>query len=120
MWYAAAAVKAVNMVELIPPFIGSKPLLIGKNAAPHPPTAPHMIGPKMGNECTLAGMEDAAADVSPHTTNALTISKGTTTIVLEINEKLRKCRKCETLKKRVQLRTTRDTKILTLNMGERS
>ena len=43
-------------------------------APPHPLMAPHMIGPKTGNEKSLGAMASAAAAVNLTTTDALSVS----------------------------------------------
>ena len=54
--------------------IGSRPLLIGRKAPPHPATVPHIIGPKRGKEKRLGAIFAAAAEVSFTTTEARRVS----------------------------------------------
>ena len=49
--------------------IGSKPLLNGKKAPPHPPIAPHMIGPKTAKSNSLGAIAFCAAYVNFTTTD---------------------------------------------------
>jgi hypothetical protein len=90
--YLTSVAKEVNKWKKVAPtkpeiiggakpssLMGSKPLLNGRNAPPHPPIAPQKIGPKMGKANSLAGMAAAAAPVSLHTTKARIVSYKKTT-----------------------------------------
>ncbi len=67
--------KAVIIGGFIPVvLIGSRPLLSGKNAPPHPATVPHMMGPKRGKEKSDEAMDEFAAMVKVRTTFARTHS----------------------------------------------
>jgi len=54
--------------------MGSNPLFNGRKAPPHPPTAPHAIGPNTGNENADGAIADDAANVSLTTTDARVVS----------------------------------------------
>ena len=71
---AAAPAQAVDMGDAKPFTIGSRPLLIGKNAPPQPETAPHIIGPKSGKANKDGAIAAFAARVKVSTTFARTAS----------------------------------------------
>jgi hypothetical protein len=79
-WKKVAPTKAENMGGSKPSLMGSRPLLRGKKAPPHPARVPQKMGPKRGKENSLGGMASAAARVNFVTTNARKVSYRTVTL----------------------------------------
>jgi hypothetical protein len=71
---AVAAIKAESIGWARPALMGSKPLLKGRKAPPHPAIDPQKMGPKTGKPNSEGAIASPAAMVSLQTTYALRVS----------------------------------------------